>query len=229
MLFRCEYCAREVESGEPKVLPQGIALICPVCGALNWLSTSAPVVEQPNGREKKAGAASIADELTTPRENIAGGFVFVSEKKAGAGVEKKAKSLAPPALPSSLSNPTLEPALKRAKVMWANLLTENYDDQTAHKKFLEFCSSTDILDVAAYEYRKKMYEEGEDPMSMWALDYIIGLATARYLVPSAPEKEKKLLSPSARKTIWFIIAGGLAILLYLISVLIANMEKPLFF
>jgi hypothetical protein len=107
---------------------------------------------------------------------------------------------------------TPDPALE---ALWKHAL-DNWENDAAHRAFLEHCQNHEVLDEAAVRYRGMKGDRDRGPGAEKRLKTILALALSKLEVQRA---EPKAASSSVTKLllILFFLGGSLLVLAYLLS------------
>ena len=99
--------------------------------------------------------------------------------------------------------------------LWKHAL-DNWDNDAAHRAFLEHCQNNEVLDEAAVRYRGMKGDRDKGPGAEKRLKAILALALSKLEVQRA---EPKAASSTITKLllIVFFLAGSLLVLAYLLS------------
>lgn len=105
-----------------------------------------------------------------------------------------------------------DPALE---ALWKHAL-DNWDNDAAHRAFLEHCQNNEVLDEAAVRYRGMKGDRDKGPGAEKRLKAILALALSKLEVQRA---EPKAASSAIIKLMLmlFFLAGSLLVLAYLLS------------
>ncbi|HKY35827.1 MAG TPA: hypothetical protein VJN18_07810 [Polyangiaceae bacterium] len=108
----------------------------------------------------------------------------------------------------------MKPADPSLEALWKNVL-DNWDNDAAHRAFLEYCQSSDALDAAAVRYRGMKGDRDRGPQAEKRLSAVLMLAMSQLEVSRA---EPKAASSALTKLllILFFTAGSLLVLAYLL-------------
>jgi hypothetical protein len=105
-----------------------------------------------------------------------------------------------------------DPALE---VLWKHTL-DNWDNDAAHRAFLEHCERHEVLDEAAVRYRGMKGDRDKGSGAEQRLKAILALALAKLSVQRA---EPKAASSTLTKVLLIVVflSGSLLVLAYLLS------------
>ena len=108
----------------------------------------------------------------------------------------------------------MKPADPSLEALWKNVL-DNWDNDAAHRAFLEYCQSSEALDAAAVRYRGMKGDRDRGPQAEKRLTAVLMLAMSKLEVSRA---EPKAASGALTKLllIVFFMAGSLLVLAYLL-------------
>lgn len=104
-----------------------------------------------------------------------------------------------------------DPALD---ALWKHAL-DNWDNDAAHRAFLEHCQNNEVLDEAAVRYRGMKGDRDKGPGAEKRLKTILALALSKLEVQRA---EPKAASSTIIKVLLIVVflAGSLLVLAYLL-------------
>jgi hypothetical protein len=100
---------------------------------------------------------------------------------------------------------TEEPTHPALEEPWKELEAGQWQDESAHARFLELAAAVDGLDVAAARYRKKTLAEPDDTRAQWGLDRAVGMAQTLYVAKAKAERPPR--APLILKLVGTLFAG----------------------
>ena len=108
----------------------------------------------------------------------------------------------------------MKPADAALEALWKNAL-DSWDNEAAHRAFLDYCQSHDALDEAAMRYRGMMGDRDRGPVAEKRLTAVLMLAMSKLEVSRA---EPKAASSALTKVMLIVVfmAGSLLVLAYLL-------------
>lgn len=108
----------------------------------------------------------------------------------------------------------MRPVDSALEALWKNVL-DNWDNDAAHRAFLDHCQSHDALDAAAVRYRGMKGDRDRGAVAEKRLGAVLMLAMSKLEVSRA---EPKAASSTLTKLllILFFTAGSLLVLAYLL-------------
>ena len=108
----------------------------------------------------------------------------------------------------------MKPADPSLEALWKHVL-DNWENDAAHRSFLEYCQNHEALDAAAVRYRGMKGDRDRGPSAEKRLTAVLMLAMSKLEVSRA---EPKAASSALTKVllIVFFMAGSLIVLAYLL-------------
>jgi hypothetical protein len=108
----------------------------------------------------------------------------------------------------------VKPADPALEALWKHTL-DNWDNEAAHRAFLDYCQNNDALDQAAVRYRGMKADRDRGTIAEKRLSAVLMLAMSKLEVSRA---EPKAASSALTKLVLivFFLAGSLIVLTYLL-------------
>ncbi len=192
MELRCKHCGHVSETAVVKSTPQGAAFVCAACGGVTWLADLYTA--------QGAGDATKRSEVEPLDASMLTGALAVTAAGTGlsraASAERSAAATEGGAAGTRVKRPTVAPkrplfgperrqAIAGVEALWGEV-EKAFANRAAHDRFLQACTSSDVLDYAAWRYNDWQYRNGEHEEAGRALSRIVTTAMAQL----APRDER---------------------------------------